>query len=79
VVVMEHTNKAGESKVLKECRLPLTGKACVNLIITDLCVFEVEKNGLVLMELAPGVTEEEVAAKTEAAYTVSPTLRTVAV
>jgi 3-oxoacid CoA-transferase subunit B len=79
VVVMEHTNKAGESKVLKNCSLPLTGKACVNMIITDLCVFEVEKGGLVLKELAPDVTVEEVTAKTEAAFTVSPELKVVAV
>lgn len=70
VVVMEHTNKAGEPKVLKECRLPLTGKACVDLIITDLCVFERTPDGLVLKELAPGVTEEEIRAKTEASYKV---------
>src|SRR5579863_1652615 len=52
VVVMEHTNKAGESKVLKECTLPLTGKGCVNLVITDLCVFEMTASGLCLIELA---------------------------
>src|SRR2546421_7750457 len=75
VVVMEHTNKAGESKVLKECRLPLTGKGCVDLVITDLCVFEVERGvGLTLIELAPGVTQEEVKSKTEADYKVSPTV-----
>jgi len=79
VVVMEHTNKAGESKVLKNCSLPLTGKACVNMIITDLCVFEVENGGLVLKELAPDVTVEEVQAKTEAAFSVSPDLKAVAV
>ena len=78
VVVMEHTNKAGESKVLKECRLPLTGKAVVNLVITDLCVFEITPDGMVLSELAPGVTEDEIAAKTEANYTVSPKLKQVA-
>jgi len=78
VVVMEHTNKAGESKVLKECKLPLTGKGVVDLIITDLCVFEVGENGLVLKELAPGVTEDEVRAKTEAKFTVSPDLKQVA-
>lgn len=80
VVVMEHTNKAGQSKVLKECTLPLTGKACLDVIITDLAVFEVERGkGLTLIELAPGVTEDEVKAKTEASYTVSPNLREVAV
>src|SRR5437660_6971430 len=78
VVVMEHTNKAGESKVLKECRLPLTGKAVVDLIITDLCVFEVGEKGLILKELASGVTEDEVRAKTEAAFTVAPDLKQVA-
>lgn len=80
VVVMEHTNKAGESKVLKECKLPLTGKECVDLIITDLCVFEVERGkGLKLIELAPEVTVDEVKAKTEADFSISPNLATVAV
>ena len=80
VVVMEHTNKAGDSKVLKECALPLTGKEVVDLIITDLAVFEVDRGkGLTLIELAPEVTEEEVRAKTQAAYQVSPNLRAVAV
>jgi 3-oxoacid CoA-transferase subunit B len=80
VVVMEHTNKAGESKILNECTLPLTGKEGVDLVITDLCVFEVERGvGLTLLELAPGVTLEEVKAKTEAQFTVSPDLSTVGV
>ncbi len=74
VVVMEHTNKHGESKVLKECTLPLTGKACVDMIITDLCVFEVERGGLVLKELAPDVTVDEVRAKTQASFTEAPTV-----
>ncbi len=77
VVVMEHTNKKGESKVLKACSLPLTGKGVVHLIVTDLCVFEVGDKGLRLIELAPGVTEDEVRAKTEAAYEVAPDLKTV--
>jgi 3-oxoacid CoA-transferase subunit B len=79
VVVMEHTNKAGESKILMECRLPLTGKACVDLIITDLCVFEASETGLTLIELAPGVEETEVMEKTEASYAVSPNLKTIAI
>jgi 3-oxoacid CoA-transferase subunit B len=71
VVVMEHTNKAGESKVLKKCTLPLTGTECIDMIITDLCVFTLErgKSGLKLIELAPGVTLDEVKAKTQAAFT----------
>ncbi|MDP7149534.1 MAG: CoA transferase subunit B [Paracoccaceae bacterium] len=66
IVVMDHCNKHGETKVLKECTLPLTGKGVVDLIITDMCVFEVEHKGLHIVELAPGVTREEVIAKTEA-------------
>jgi len=71
VVVMEHTNKAGDSKLLKACTLPLTGQQCVDMIVTDLCVFTLErgKKGLTLVELAPGVTLDEVTAKTEAAFT----------
>jgi 3-oxoacid CoA-transferase subunit B len=79
VVVMEHTNKAGESKVLPACTLPLTGQRCVNMVITDLAVFEVENGGLVLKELAPEVTVEEVTAKTAARFTVSQSLQSVAV
>jgi 3-oxoacid CoA-transferase B subunit len=73
VVVMDHANKHGESKVLKACTLPLTGTKVVNLIITNLGVFEVKPDGsgLKLIELAPDVTLEEIAAKTEAAYEVA--------
>ena len=74
VVVMEHTNKAGESKVLPACTLPLTGKACVHLVITDLAVFQVAKGHMTLLELAPGVGADEVKAKTLAAYVESQTL-----
>ena len=66
VVVMEHANRAGESKVLEACTLPLTGKGVVDRIITDLCVMDVVPGGLKLVELAPGVTLEEVRARTEA-------------
>jgi 3-oxoacid CoA-transferase subunit B len=79
VVVMEHTNKHGESKVLKECTLPLTGKGVVNLIITDLAVFEVRDGGLTLIETAPDVSVEEVKSKTEADCSVSPNLSVIAV
>ncbi len=66
VVVMDHANKAGESKVLSACTLPLTGQAVVDRIITDLCVMDVVEGGLKVIELAPGVTMDEVKAKTEA-------------
>ncbi len=66
VVVMDHTNKAGESKVLKACSLPLTGKAVVNRIITNLGVLDVVKGGLKIVECAEGVSEAELRAATEA-------------
>src|SRR5256885_12314736 len=72
VVLMEHTSKDGASKVLKRCSLPVTGKSVVNMIITDLCVFEVEPGkGLVLKELHPGVKLEDVKAKTAAEFRVA--------
>ncbi|NNU81233.1 CoA transferase subunit B [Halovulum dunhuangense] len=67
VVIMDHTNKAGESKLLKECTLPLTGKAVVHRIITNLGVFDVVEGGLKLVERAPDVTDENIRAATEAA------------
>ena len=66
VVIMDHTNKAGETKLLKECSLPLTGTAVVDRIITNLGVFDVVEGGLALVELAPDVTEDDVREKTEA-------------
>jgi 3-oxoacid CoA-transferase subunit B len=66
VVVMDHTNKAGESKVLKECTLPLTGTGVVNRIITNLGVLDVVEGGLEIVELADGVSEEELRGATEA-------------
>ncbi|HVW75312.1 MAG TPA: CoA transferase subunit B [Rhizomicrobium sp.] len=70
VAVMEHTNKSGQSKILKTCTLPLTGTQCIDMIISDLCVFTLErgKTGLTLVELAPGVTLDEVKTKTEASF-----------
>jgi 3-oxoacid CoA-transferase subunit B len=66
VVVMDHTSKTGESKVLKSCTLPLTGKAVVNRIITNLGVLDVVKGGLKIVECAEGVTEVELRAATDA-------------
>ncbi|WP_457662587.1 3-oxoacid CoA-transferase subunit B [Sinorhizobium medicae] len=66
VVVMDHTNKAGESKVLKSCTLPLTGKSVVNRIITNLGVLDVVGGGVKLVELADGVTDSDLRAATDA-------------
>ncbi|HWU21808.1 MAG TPA: CoA transferase subunit B [Nocardioides sp.] len=65
VVLMEHVARDGTYKIVEECSLPYTGKRVVQRIITDLCVLDITAEGLQLVELAPGVTVEEVAAKTE--------------
>jgi len=66
VVIMDHADKAGRSKLLRECTLPLTGRACVNRIVTGLGVFDVTEGGLKVIEIATGVTRDEIVAKTEA-------------
>lgn len=71
VVIMEHTNKHGESKVKKACTLPLTGQQVVHRLITDLAVFDFTPEGMVLVETQEGVTVEEVKEKTEASFTVA--------
>jgi 3-oxoacid CoA-transferase subunit B len=79
IVTMDHVAKGNEKKILKECNLPLTGKGVVSLIVTDLAVIEVAPSGLVLKELAPGMTFDEVQALTEPTLIKSPDLREVAV
>ncbi len=75
VVTMTHANKHGASKVLKACTLPLTGVGCVNMVITDRCVFVVQDRKLVLTELAPGETVESIRSVTEASFEVASELR----
>lgn len=74
IVAMEHTAKNGSSKILDECRLPLTGKGVVDLIVTELAVFRVTEEGLVLEELQESVNLETVKEKTEASFKISPIL-----
>ena len=73
VVLMDHTARDGSAKLLKECTLPLTGKGVVDLVITDLGVFELA-GGMRLVEIAPEVSVDDIAARTEAAFEVAPEL-----
>ena len=70
IAVMEHANKAGKSKILKQCTLPLTGSGCIDMVITDLCVFKIDRaqGQMRLIERAPGVTIDDIRAKTEASF-----------
>ena len=74
VVLMEHT-AGGKPKLLKRCTLPLTGAGVVNMVISELGVFDITENGVVLVDIAPGVTVEEIREKTEASFTVHPDLQ----
>ncbi len=65
IVAMQHVNKAGESKLLKKCTLPITGLGCVKKVVTELGVFDITEAGFVLLERAPGVTVEEIRANTQ--------------
>ena len=75
VVLTEHVSKDGSPKIVRECSLPLTGKAVVKRIITDLCVFEVSANGLELVQLADGVSIAEVTEKTGAPFIIAESLK----
>ncbi len=72
VVLMEHTTKTGEPKILPQCTLPLTGVGVVNRIITDLAIFDVGDKGLELVESAPGISDEELRQKTGVPFTIFP-------
>jgi 3-oxoacid CoA-transferase B subunit len=79
IVAMQHVNKAGESKLLKECTLPITGIGCVKKVVTELGVFNINENGFELIEIAPGVTVDEVKSKTEGRLSISPEIKTIEV
>lgn len=75
IVAMQHTDKYGESKLLPSCSLPLTGVGCVRKIVSDLGVFDVTPDGFVCIEYAPGVTVDEIIAKTDGKLTISPSVK----
>jgi 3-oxoacid CoA-transferase subunit B len=75
VVAMEHTNREGQPKILKKCTLPLTGSHVVETIVTEMAYIRVTKNGLIVEEIAPGLSFEDVQRATEAKLTASPELR----
>jgi 3-oxoacid CoA-transferase subunit B len=77
IIAMDHTTKEGRPKILRKCTLPLTGAGVVNMVVTELAVIEVTPNGLLLREVAPGVTPDEVQKLTEAQLRVAPDLKTI--
>ncbi|MSP58184.1 MAG: CoA transferase subunit B [Flavobacteriaceae bacterium] len=79
IVAMQHTNKAGESKLLSRCTLPITGLACIKKVVTELGVFDITERGFELRELAPGVTIEDVKANTLGRLVIEGPIKTVSV
>jgi 3-oxoacid CoA-transferase subunit B len=79
IVMMEHANKEGKPKILRQCSLPITGRGCVSAVCTDLAWIDVGPGGLVVRELAPGVTREQVQAVTEPVLAFAPDLKTMQV
>jgi 3-oxoacid CoA-transferase subunit B len=79
IVMMEHASKDGKSKLLRQCSLPITGRGCVSAVCTDLAWIEIGPGGLLLRELAPGVTVEQVQALTEPRLQISPDVKTMRV
>jgi 3-oxoacid CoA-transferase subunit B len=79
IVMMEHASKDGKPKVLRQCSLPITGRGCVSAVCTDLAWIEIGPGGLLLRELAPGVTVEQVQALTEPRLQISPDVKTMRV
>jgi len=75
IVAMQHTDKAGNSKLLKSCSLPITGRACVKKIVSDLGVFDITENGFVCIEHAPGVSIEEIKANTAGQLSIHPSIK----
>ena len=79
IVAMQHTDKAGNSKLLPSCTLPITGLKCVKKIVSDLGVFNVTENGFECIEYAPGVTIEEIKQKTAGKLTISESVKEMAI
>ncbi len=75
IVAMQHRDKAGHSKILRKCTLPLTGVGCVHRVVTDMAVLDLSKEGFVLKELAPGLTVDEIKQATEAPLIIDPQVR----
>jgi len=78
IIAMEHTTKDGEPKIVTQCSLPLTGVGVVDLIVTEIAVIEVTPHGLLLREVAPGLTAEAVQKVTQPRLQVAPDLKTIA-